>query len=193
MSTNSVTVCIPSIPSRSNLLATRAIPSVLAQNFPASEIAVSIDRTGLGGWANRNKTIEMAGSEWIAFLDDDDELLPNHLELLVKASADSGADVCWGWFDVVGGTDPFPQHRGRQWDPENPHIFPITALIRRSLVLDSGATFKADPDNTGNWGVQDYPFWRSLSDAGGKFCAIHDTTWRWYHHENNTSGLPSRH
>lgn len=189
---NIVTVCIPSIPTRSHLLAARAIPSVLAQTHAPTEIAVHIDHERHGAWENRNRTIAMATSEWVAFLDDDDELLPEHLATLLGVANDTGADVTWGWFEVVNGQDPFPQHRGRQWDINDPHIFPITTLVRRSLILDAQASFAPDPDRTGNWGTQDYPFWAALHAAGGTFHGVPDITWRWHHHGKNTSGLPSR-
>lgn len=84
----------------------RAIDSILAQTLPADEIIVvddgSVDGSyeyveglgdpriklhrrnlpGPGGYAARNLGIELASAAWIAFLDADDEWLPNHLETL---------------------------------------------------------------------------------------------------------------
>jgi glycosyltransferase involved in cell wall biosynthesis len=134
----------------------------------------------------------MARTKWVAFLDDDDELLPCHLEFLVDLATANGADVAYGWFEVEGGSDPFPQHRGRQFDIADPHIFPITALVNRELVVEAAASFRDDPDGTGNWGVQDLPFWAALWNAGGKFVGAPDITWRWHHHGANTSGVPTR-
>lgn len=192
MSDNSVTVCIPSIPTRSHFLKERALPSVFSQTYPVSEIAIAIDHDKKGAWENRNNAIKMANSEWIAFLDDDDEFLPDHLSTLVSTATESNADVVWGWFDVVGGTDPFPQSRGVQWTPESSLIFPITCLVRRSLILDADAKFKVDEPSWGSWFHQDFPFWKNIHDAGGKFLAIPDITWNWHHHGTNTSGLPNR-
>lgn len=188
---SNVTVCIPSIPPRAHLLNNRAIPSVLSQTLKADAIAVAVDHEKHGAWVNRNNTIHMAMTKWIAFLDDDDELLPNHIEHLVTLANDTQADVAWGWFEVVNGTDPFPQHRGRYFDIADPHIFPITALVNRELVMDCGASFQPD-EGTGNWGLQDFPFWKALWDAGGKFQPSEPITWRWHHHGSNTSGLPER-
>lgn len=189
---NEITVCIPSIPRRSQLLTSRAIPSVASQTAPVSSIAVVVDTNRTGAWETRNKTLDMATTEWVGFLDDDDELLPHHFQSLLTAAHQNDADVVWGWFKVIGGTDPFPTHRGRQWDVDNPHIFPITCLIRRSLIKESGARFAPDIHNLGDWRAQDFPFWEALHKAGGKFLAIPDVTWNWYHHTSNTSGLGTR-
>ena len=189
---DTVSVCIPSIPTRSDLLKSRALSSVLTQTHPVSEICISLDLKKDGAWENRNNATKMANSEWIAFLDDDDEFQPHHVETLLNAAHEQQADVVWGWFDVIGGSDPFPMHRGRQWNINDPHIFPITCIVRRSLVLDSKAMFMPEESNIGAWGIQDFPFWKSVYDAGGKFLAIPDTTWNWYHHHANTSGLPNR-
>lgn len=190
MISETVSVCIPSIPTRSDLLTSRVFPSIFTQTHPVTEICVSLDLKKEGAWTNRNNATKMANSEWIAFLDDDDEFQPHHVATLLDAAHGQQADVVWGWFDVIGGSDPFPTHRGRQWDVNDLHIFPITCIVRRSLILDANAKFM--PDNHGAWQHQDLPFWKSIHDAGGKFLAIPDITWNWHHHGANTSGLPSR-
>ena len=189
---DTVSVCIPSIPTRSHLLKSRVLPSVLTQTHPVSEICISLDIKKEGAWENRNNATRMANSEWVAFLDDDDEFQPHHVKTLLTAAREQQADVVWGWFDVIGGSDPFPMHRGRQWDVNDPHIFPITCMVRRSLIFDANAKFMPDNHNYGAWEHQDFPFWKSSHDAGGKFFGISDITWNWYHHETNTSGLPGR-
>ena len=74
-----VTVCIPSIPPRAAYLQ-RAIASVCAQTYPVSAISVAIDHQRLGAPATRNKAFFQARTEWVVFLDDDDELNPDYLE-----------------------------------------------------------------------------------------------------------------
>lgn len=187
-----ITVCIPSIPNRSKYLSERAVPSALAQTLPVSSIAITMDYSREGAWDARNRALSMVTTTWIGFLDDDDELLPHHFQTLMDAAISNDADVVWGWFKVIGGTDPFPAHRGRQWEVSDPHIFPITCLVRNELVVESFARFASDDENTGSWGVQDLPFWMTLHNAGAKFLAIPDVTWNWYHHGSNTSGLGTR-
>lgn len=99
----SITVIIP-VYNRARLLK-RALESVLNQSHPASEIIIvddgSTDNTlsllepylkqikiirqkNQGVSAARNRGIKEAGSDWLAFLDSDDEWLPNRLENAVN-------------------------------------------------------------------------------------------------------------
>jgi len=98
----------------------QALRSALEQTYPPTEILViddkssdggdrivldlddsrirllRRDRPGPGGYAARNLGIREAGSEWIAFLDADDEWLPDHLHNLARAIREQGpqSDVC---------------------------------------------------------------------------------------------------
>ncbi len=164
---------------------------MLGQTLAPASLAVHCDY-GEGAWSARNKAVAMAQTEWIAFVDDDDEMLPHHLESLWYLASERKADVASSWFNVIGGVDPFPANRGEDWDVKDPHVFPITVLVKRSLIMESGALFKSDSRQTGDWEVQDFPFWRSLSDAGGVFAQTAEITWNWHHHSANTSGLPER-
>lgn len=186
-----VTVVIPTIPPRARLLG-RAIASVAAQTRPARTIVVEHDLDGAGAWTTRNRGLVHVRTEWTAFLDDDDELLPHHLERLLALADASGAGLVWGWFDVVGGFDPFPQHRGRPFDPDDPHIVPITYLVRTDVLfaamVETGG-FAAD--TAGAWEAQDAPLFTATARLAGTACT-RDVTWLWHHHRYNTSGLPER-
>ena len=188
-----VTVVIPTIPARSRLLQ-RAVGSTARQSHPPAAVVISNDVAGGGAWENRNAGIAHVRTPWCAFLDDDDELLPHHLATLLDLAEDAGAGLAWGWFDVVGGTDPFPQHRGRPFDPAAPHIVPITYLVRTEVLFEAMVAvggFQPDPAGLGAWEVQDEPLFVAMAELGGT--AVTDrVTWLWHHHARNTSGLPSR-
>lgn len=92
-----------------------AVESVLAQTHPVSEIVVVVDGpdpatesmlqaldhprlkvvalpVSLGGSDARNAGVQAARNEWIAFLDDDDEWLPNKIERQLAMLPDPTAD-----------------------------------------------------------------------------------------------------
>ena len=191
----SISVCIPTIPGRDIMLA-RAKRSAEKQKNTDLEILVGVDGDGRGPAVVRNTLVAQAKSEWIAFLDDDDYFLPQHLSTLSALQEQTDADVLWPWFRVDGGTDPFPQNRGRQWDRTDPHIFPITTLVRRAAFLDVGGfdeetASQPDPnDPSRTVAGEDWRLWLALSAAGAKFAHTPDVTWVWRHHGFNTSGLP---
>ena len=187
----SVTIVIPTIPPRIPMLQ-RAVASVLAQTHPVAAVSIAVDTDHDGAWTTRNRAMATVQTDWLGFLDDDDDLYAHHVATLLELADTTGAGMVWGWFDVYGGTDPFPENRGRQFDPDAPHTVPITYLIRtdiaRKAVEETGG-FVAD--DIGAWDNQDAPFFLAAARIGGTACTP-QVTWRWSHHGRNTSGLPGR-
>lgn len=187
-----VTVVIPTLPARRKTHLTRALASVEAQTHLATAVIVERDNDRTGAAATRNRAIEQVETEWTAFLDDDDYLLPDHLAVLCDTAREHDADVVWPWFRVEGGTDPFPMHRGRQWNPQDPHIFPITTLVRTSLLREVGGFStgtRTAPDGRVVAG-EDWRLWNALSAAGARFRHVDKVTWVWVHWGGNQSGMP---
>lgn len=186
-------VGIPSIPPRSDLLG-RALTSVLAQTLPADAISVVIDHAGDGAAETRNRAWRSLDTDWVAFLDDDDEFGPRHLEKLHACAVETDADMVYPWFEVVGGTDPFPHYFGQTWDPEHPIQTTITCLWRRTALEKIGGfpPHSRRVDAEGNGMGEDFLAVKTLSDMGGRVVHLPERTWRWHHHSNNTMGLPDR-
>ena len=186
-----VTVVIPTIPSRARMLA-RAVTSVARQVEPVRATVIVNDHDAGGASSTRNAGLLHVCTPWLAFLDDDDEILPHHTRRLLDLALSSGAGLVWGWFEVIGGTDPFPQYRGRPYDLADPHTVPITYLARTDIALeamrDTGG-FLPDPGRTGAWDVQDQHLFHRMAELGGTACTP-EVTWLWHHHGRNTSGLP---
>jgi glycosyltransferase involved in cell wall biosynthesis len=174
---------------------------VAEQTRPVAQISIAVDTLHEGAPATRNRAMLALETDWVGFLDDDDLLLPLHVEHLLD-EAESAGDVgmVWGWFTVAGGVDPFPpDFRGRQYEAPDGHCVPITYLVRRDVLRaawDRMGGFQADPDGTGNWGVQDLPIIDTIhavmADNRMRSLALPTTTWVWNHHGSNTSGLGSR-
>lgn len=199
-----VTVVIPSIPTRGPQLA-RAVASVLAQTLPASAISVALDVDHEGAGPTRTRALRAVRTRWTAFLDDDDELYPHHLDALWTLHQATKADVLVPWFDVVGGADPFPQHRGRLFNdpakaPEDHRIFPITYMARTAYL--QACRFPAPRIGAPDWAGDDYPVIVRMHELGARFAELPaeaPTTWAWHHwgygqqgRPGNTSGDPAR-
>lgn len=180
-----ITVAIPTIPSRGAYLA-RAIKSVSAQDLPPTDVVVSYDFAREGAGPTRTRALAKVTTEWTAFLDDDDEFNPNHLSILIDYAERTNADLVYPWFDVIGGTDPFPMFEGRAFNPNEPNMFPVTVLVRTDVIKETGGFPPPGPDG------DDWPVWLKLVEAGANIEHVPVRTWKWHHHGYNTSGLPDR-
>jgi glycosyltransferase involved in cell wall biosynthesis len=190
-----ITACIPSIVPRHKLLQ-RAVASVLQQTLPVTSISIAIDNSHEGAAHTRNRALEGASTEWIAFLDDDDEWYPHHLQTLALCAEQTGADVVFPWFNTSPlDHDPFPPiFETLEYNPETPHMFPITTLVRRSMAVEVGGfPLINDPENTVGAG-EDWFFWIAMRDAGAKIVHVPQRTWVWHmdNPEGNTGGLGHR-
>ena len=179
--------------------------SVRCQTREPLDVVVEQDNHGEGPAVLRQRAVEQALTEWVAFLDDDDWMGPDHLSALWQAQRETGADYLYPWYTVHGGEDPMPQHFGRPWDPAHPHLTTITTLVRRSLVLDTGGFLgtldggpTAAPDPLATHGDEDWLFTQRANAVGAHIHHLPERTWHWRHWAHpdgtvgNTSGLPHR-
>ena len=204
-----ITVCIPTIPPREALLE-RACRSVdeaarnVAPGVPVQKV-IYCDRERKGAAVARQRALDFVATKWVAFLDDDDEMLPWHLTELYEAAHAHGADYLWGRFQIGlpgGRTRPGPDPLGagtfQQWNDAQPAQTTVTTLVRTELARDVGGFRVGDDlkgDHTSPEGLragEDWLFTLACRAAGAKFRHVEKVTWTWHHHESNTSGLPTR-
>lgn len=189
---DTVGVAIPSIPVRSGLLQ-RAVGSVLGQTYPIRQISISVDHERLGAAGNRQRALDGIAddTDWVAFLDDDDTFMPQHVEKLVNFARETGADYVFPWFEVVQGIDPFPQHFGKKYDVTVPTHTTITVLVRTELAKSIGFQRPPNGDGAGGSG-EDWDFTLRCIEAGARIEHLPERTWYWYHNSGNTSGRNDR-
>jgi len=173
---NKVAVITPTILSRSTLLF-ECKRSVAAQSW-SGEIyhAVGIDDKQEGAAVTRNKIVQGLDSsyEWIAFCDDDDMLLPEHLSVLVSAS--SGVDIVYSDCQEEGFTKTW---QTRPFDYESvraSNYIPVTVLMRRSMFEKVGG-FKSEP-----YPGEDQSLWLRAALSGAKFRYVPQVTWTYRQH-----------
>jgi hypothetical protein len=192
-----VTVVIPHIPTRQFEL-TRAIASVTAQTHQPEDIIIAVDKRREGSAATRNRVLYNVTTTWVAFLDDDDEWLPTHLETLIRYGVRDGATVLYSGCRVVDGAgNPLPVQDewgrfGRPFDPEllrQSSYIPVTSLVNSTLARQ--ALF-GPPTSHPESIYDDWGFYIRLLDLGASFLHIPEVTWTWYHHGQNTSGRGDR-
>lgn len=153
---NLISVVIPAYNRADKIEA--SIKSVQAQTYKDWEIVVSDDgskdstkevverliksdkrirlvsrETNAGAQAARNAGIKAAQGEWIAFLDSDDQFLPESLELRMNIALKEHVDVVH--------SDAFIQHQGKPL--EQYHVPAWKGNIYRKILVKEGPMFPA--------------------------------------------------
>lgn len=200
-----LTVVITTIPTRRDRLEI-ALNSVRNQTLLPADIIIQDDVNKLGAPFNRDAGLARVNTPYVAFLDDDDYFYVNHLETLYTAIKEEDADIVYSWFDVIGGTDPFPMNFGKEWDPENPVQTTVTTLCKTKTVRDAGGfsnTIGLNEEELttfaqGNTVGEDFRMVLSANSQGAKIVHVPQKTWAYCHwvtpqgKVGNTSGMPSR-
>lgn len=213
---NDITVCIATIPPRAKLLR-RALASVAEQTLQPATIVVEYDHEHTGAAATKNAAARRASTEWLAFLDDDDQFLPHHLETLREAVRGRVG----GWVhhempkpDVVYSIPNCPQLPGGR-DPHGRYGVPFDAdELRRRSYIQTTSLIRADAfhnaggfqlpmryqaDGTTPCPYDDWGLWLAMLEQGARFLHVPEVTFIWNHwgrgekgRPGNTSGQPDR-
>jgi len=165
----------------------RAVDSVLNQHRPVDAIAIAVDATHEGAAATRQRALDMADTDWVAFLDSDDWWYPNHIQVLTDLAESAGADYVYSWF---AGNNPFPGHRGRQMVRGQEHHTTMTVMVRRELAQAVGFTNHPEAPPTASY--EDWLFTLRCVEADAKFAGTGEITWHYTVDGKNTSGRASK-
>jgi hypothetical protein len=142
--------------------------------------------------ATRNEMLKRVHTEYVAFLDDDDELFPDHIESLHDAAVLTKADMVYPGCQFVselGARREWPL--SRQGDPFNPNAIrevnwiPVTTLARTESVKKAGG-FQNFPGTS----FEDWGLWAKMVEMGMKIVHLPKMTWRYNCVAPSTKGLP---
>jgi len=196
----SISVVVPSIPPRVEQRADIQ-RQIEAQTRPPDELIVWIDEVGAGAAVTRNIGMAQASSEFIAFFDDDDEMYPNHLELLERTQRRTNADFVYPWHHIrppmrnplaVCGEDPFGRpfdYAARRQILHGINFIPIAVLVRRELMLSIGGFHDFKLDEWDPERCEILNAWQKLLRAGASFAHCPYRTWAAVRNGQNTAGL----
>ena len=196
---DSVTAVIPTHPARWRTTMRRALRSVIAQTHPVDSISIATDTQCQGAGPTRDRALAGADTEWVAFLDSDDEWEPTHIAELLQCARETGADVVYPRcrvfhpdLGVIPPSDPHWEEWGRPGKPFDGELLrqrsyiPVTSLVRTSLAQQSSF---ASPSGSH---YDDWGFYLTLLDLGAWFTHLPIVTWTWHHGPQCTSGQPDR-
>lgn len=205
-----VAVCIPTIPPRAELLQ-RALRSVEVQTRLPDEVVVIEDERGAGAATTRNVAWREASTDYVAFLDDDDELLPQHLEVLMAAAEHSRVDLYYSWFEIEGawpGHDFYEDPLATMYNGHLVHplgipfgeeqarhlrkyaFIPTTTVVRKVTLGLSGGFPEPQPPYLN----EEHGAWNRLLDVGAKFEHVPQRTWIYHFYKDRkySGGKPWR-
>ena len=197
--TADVTIITATIPPRTHLLA-RAVKSVEAQTLQPAAHLIMEDTNKLGGAAIRDKLLKKVKTKYVAVLDDDDELLPQHIESIYKCITDSDADLVYPWFryQTSGNAGHLEQYFGVEWSNDHVHQVPITWIAKTLTIKRAGGFSEGyDPesmilDSGGNRIGDDFLLIQRLV-AHDRIIKHHpEITWIYHDDRESTLGMPSR-
>ena len=193
-----VTVCIATIPTRPKQLK-QALLSVIIQTLTPDAIVVEYDHHHTGAAATKNRALAKVSTDFVAFLDDDDQFMPSHLASLMRAQIINKASVVY--------SRPFIPQIVNHEDPSGRHGLPFsadelrkrsyiqtTSLIRTDLFQEVGG-FQCPPHSD----YDDWGGYLALLNADAKFYHLNEQTFIWNHwgagtpdRPGNTSGRGDR-
>jgi hypothetical protein len=171
----SLTLVTATLPSRSSLLR-EMLESVTEQSVaPACHIVMRDDGRGFVDTVNR--AVSLVDTEFFCLVDDDDLLLPGHVETLTKGSPFS--DIVWTWCEV----------QGRKWNPNSGYkrgrlsqenYIPSNMAMRTGLWRELGG-YRHGPEHP------DWDMLQRCENYGATFVNIPEVTWVYRFHGKNMS------
>jgi glycosyltransferase involved in cell wall biosynthesis len=184
-----VTVAIAAHPARfRGGLITRALTSVIAQTHVPEAILVVNDSERKGAGWTRQTLLRAVDTEWIAWLDSDDEWYPEHLEKVLRVAVETDSVFVFPWFH---GHDPLG-HFGLPYNPCTPHHTTMGHLVRTDIAKEVGF-----PDSApGGFSNEDWAFITGVAalacERGLRMTHLPERTWTYHAHGQNTSGQPTQ-
>lgn len=198
-----VAIVIATIPGREALLE-EALASVAAQHRAPDQVVVESDPSRTGAAATRNRALARVECDLVAWLDDDDLLLRNHVGALARVlEHEPDVGLVYPVPRVVGGSEPtavtvngvWRKPWGVTFGPEQERhlrdlgsFIPITHMVRTDLVRAAGGF----PDGVvlpdGRYRGEDEALLIALLDVGARFRHLNATTWVWRVHDAHTAG-----
>jgi O-antigen biosynthesis protein len=150
-----------------------------------SRITVTFLDQNLGISGATNSAASLATGDYLGFLDNDDELVPDCLFRMVETIIATGADLIYTDEDLIG-------EDGRQFSAFYKPDFNPELLLCHNYVTHFVVTSKQLYDTVGGLspdkaGAQDYDLFLKLSEQAGKIIHIPEILYHWRAGETSTS------
>lgn len=185
-----ITVCIATHPARQTSgLINRTLLSVTAQTLQPECIVVYNDQEGMGAGWNRRRLLAAVRTQWIAWIDSDDEWTdPEHLAKLMRVAVETDSIFVYSW---MHGNDPLG-HFGIPFNPCTPHHTTMNVLVRTEIAREVGF----QDNQIGPHANEDWGFITGIAaiacERGLKMTHLAERTWTYHAGPFNSSGQPGQ-
>lgn len=172
-----LTLVTATLPSRAMLL-TEMLRSVAQQTRLPDAHAIKWDH-GVGFVETVNQAVASVRTDYFCLVDDDDLLLPNHVETLAENLT---ADIVWTWCQIEGRTGWNPNSG---WEPgrlAHGNFIPSNMAMRTDLWNELGGYRNVAPGDHPDWELL-----RRAEAAGATFRNVPNVTWVYRFHGGNMS------
>lgn len=203
---STVTILTPTIPGREEMLA-EAMASVEGQTRAPNNVVIEMDAFRTGAARTRNRALTRVDTDYIAFLDDDDSLLPRHIETLMGfAEWEPEVDVIYPTPQIEGMDDPtsvlvngnYYRPWGLEWTEDHrQHLIwrssfiPLTCLVKTEAILSVGGFPEPGASEYKITPCEDWLMFRRLALKGRAFKHVNVKTWVWRKGDHHTGGQPA--
>lgn len=191
MGSSDITVCIPVHPARfkSGLLL-RAVQSVTHQTLQPDRILILNDGNRDGVGVIRQRLLDQVRTEWVAWIDSDDEWSPEHLQKLKQVADETGSVYVFSGYHAIA--DPLG-HFGIPFNPCSPYHTTMGILERTDLAKEVGFPPSASHGTFSNEDWAHITGFAALAcERGLRMTHLAERTWTYHMGHGNTSGLPTQ-
>jgi teichuronic acid biosynthesis glycosyltransferase TuaG len=163
----------------------------VAQELAAldSRIRLLSNEKNLGVEATRNRGLDLACGEWIAFLDADDVWQPDKLEKQMAHLHQTGGDLCYTGYSFID-----RDSRAIRQPYEVPESISFRQILAENVIGCSTALFRK-PETIRfrkGYGHEDYVFWLELLRVGYQAVGINEPLMRYRITQTSRSGDKKR-
>ena len=143
-----------------------------------SEITYYLQPKNLGAGHARNKALELARGQYVAFLDADDIWHPQKIEKQITLMQEKKAGFCFTAIEMIDGNDKVIKGK-RKIKEEIDYNFLLTNTIIPTSGVMIDRTVKGDIRMSVRRGGQDYATWLRLLRDGSKAYGVDDALVRY--------------
>jgi hypothetical protein len=170
-----ITVVTASIPQRASSFLPLCIESVNKQTRHPDEHLIAVDHRWRGTSRTLDTVLQGLRTTHFCRLDDDDQYLPNHLEVLEQAALETGADVVYSAAMLAPGST-------RGLPPINQPWMGVERLERSNFITAGSALVRTEPAREVGFHprvryAEDYGLWLRMARAGCSFHYVPEVTW----------------